>query len=75
MRLGRAAHILLELLGLLELLVPVPLPLPACKSCQVIGGFVREGGRMIRLLVLVYGLLATILFCVLGIGLVTQIRI
>jgi hypothetical protein len=30
---------------------------------------------MIRLLVLLYGLVATILFCVLGIGLVAQFRI
>jgi hypothetical protein len=30
---------------------------------------------MIRLLVLLYGLVATILFCALGIGLVSQFRI
>jgi hypothetical protein len=50
--------------------------LPSCKSRQLIGGFFfGKEVKVIRLLMLLYGLLATILFCVLGIGLVAQFRI
>jgi hypothetical protein len=41
----------------------------------VIRHFFSQGGKDDRLLELLYGLLATILFCVLGIGLVAQFRI